>query len=248
MTVELQELLGDAVSSNWGPKASERLAVGIEERIVAFLPSRARAALGSEEAAQRARAIAWERCRLLAEREQVTATWGFLANIVRWRLADAVRAEALRRQRHPLTDVVPERADRLVGVELGPLLDSIAVELGRAGLPERIARRMLLVATEGPRFERSAIRNRLMASGASHSQAEGLAWLLRGGAANRSALARLAVGESRSVVFADSVVQRWTVAAAGHDLSFRGGRSGVGGAFSVVSGIEGPGFGLARTA
>ncbi|GAA1559129.1 hypothetical protein [Kribbella lupini] len=246
MTVELQKLLTDAAASDWAPAASERLAHGIEERIVAFLPSRARAALGAEEAAQRARVIAWERCRLLAERQTGMATWGFLANIVRWRLADAVRAEALRRQRHPLTDVVPEHVDRRQVVELGSSLDLICAELAQAGLFEREARRLLLVATEGARFERSAIRNRLLTAGASRSQAEGMAWLLRGGAANRSALARLAVGERREAVFADAIVRRWIAAAAGRDQSFSGGRTGSG--LPAVRAVEAPGFGLARTA
>jgi hypothetical protein len=223
------------------------LARGIEEKIVAFLPSRAKAALGAEEAAQRARVIAWERCKLLAERES-TATWGFLANIVRWRLADAVRAEALRRQRHPLTEVIPERADWSLDADLGPLVDSIAAELTRAGLAACTARRMLLVATEGSRFERSAIRGRLMDAGASRSQAEGIAWLLRGGAANRSALARLAAGELSAEVFGDRVVRRWIAAAAGQDRSFIGGRSGTASALGSVGGVESPGFGLARTA
>jgi hypothetical protein len=248
VTVELQKLLTDAAASSWAPGPSERLAEGIEERIIAFLPSRARTALGAEEAAQRARVIAWERCRLLADRPRGTASWGFLANIVRWRLADAVRAEALRRQRHPLTEVVPERVDRRQVAELGSLLDLICAELARAGLSERAARRLLLVATEGSRFERSAIRSRLVAAGASRSQAEGMAWLLRGGAANRSALARLAVGERREDVFADAVVRRWTVAAAGRDQTFSGGRFGWGSGLSAVSVVEGAGLGLARTA
>ncbi|GAB3837637.1 hypothetical protein [Kribbella italica] len=246
MTVELQKLLTDAAASNWAPGPSERLAEGIEERIIAFLPSRARAALGAEEAAQRARVIAWERCRLLAERSRGTANWGFLANAVRWRLADAVRAETLRRQRHPLTDFVPERVDRQHVMQLGPLLDLIAAELAGAGLSERTARRLLLVATEGSRFERSAIRDRLMAAGTARSQAEGLAWLLRGGAANRSAVARLATGELREEVFADAVVRRWTIAAAGRDQTFSGGRTGRG--LPAVHVVETPGFGLARTA
>ena len=136
MTAELQKLLNDAAASNWASIPSDRLAEGIEERIIAYLPSRARGALGAEEAAQRARVIAWERCKLLAERRRGTATWGFLANIVRWRLTDAVRAEALRSQRHPLTDVVPERVDRGQAVELGSLLKQISAELARANRSE----------------------------------------------------------------------------------------------------------------
>ncbi|ONI79077.1 hypothetical protein BWI15_00440 [Kribbella sp. ALI-6-A] len=248
MTVELQELLVEVAESNWGSAASELLARGIEERIVAFLPSRARTALGPEEAAQRARVVAWERCRAMVDRGVFTATWGYLANVVRWRLADSVRAEALRRQRHPLTQVIPERADERAPAELGPLLDWIAVELTRWGLSERRARGLLHVATDGARFERSAIRSRLLAAGATRSQAEGLAWLLRGGAANPSAVARLATGQPRVEVFDHPLIQRWLAAAAGLDPTFVGGRRGTGSLPGVIPPAPSAGPGLARTA
>ncbi|GAB3823014.1 hypothetical protein [Kribbella italica] len=248
MTIELQELLADAAASKWEPEISEELARGIEERIIAFLPSRAKAALGAEEAAQRARVIAWERCKILAARPEVTASWGYLANTVRWRLADSVRAEALRRQRHPLMQVLPDRADVRVMTELGPLLEAVAVELTRMGLPEWTARRILMVATEGPRLERSAIRSRLVSTGIATSQAEGIAWLLRGGAANRSAVARLATGQHRAEVFSDPLVRRWLAAAAGMDATFSGGRRGTCRASAVPPSAESSSPGLARTA
>ena len=102
MTEELQALLVEAADSDWAEEPSTRLAKAIERRIVAELPSRLRAALGNDEAAQMARVLAWERCRRLAEKPPTgRVTWGYLANMVRWRLADVVRQEARRRQRHP---------------------------------------------------------------------------------------------------------------------------------------------------
>jgi hypothetical protein len=91
MTTELQTLLADVVESGWAPTASERLALAIEERIVATVPTWFRAALGGDEAAQVARCVAWERCtELAAAPPNAGLTWGYLANAVRWRLKDAV--------------------------------------------------------------------------------------------------------------------------------------------------------------
>ena len=112
--------------------------------------------------------------------------------MVRWRLADEVRSEALRQQRHPLVLTLPEAETPRTTSDLGPILDRIVLEVERAGLPLRAVRRLLLVAGDGPRFERSAIAARLLESGATRGQAEGFAWLLGGGAANPSALSRLA--------------------------------------------------------
>jgi hypothetical protein len=226
---DLQTLLSEVASSGWQSGASQRLVDAIEDRIVASVPSRLRAALGNDEAAQLARIIAWERCRELAiSRPESGVNWGYLANTIRWRLADAVRSEALRRQRHPLVHTLPEAETPRTGPDLGPILDRIAMEVERAGLPLRDVRRLLLLAGEGPRFERSAIAARLLESGATRGQAEGLAWLLRGGAANPSALSRLAAGQPPARVFRDPVVRRWITAAAGRDPSFVGGRSGGG--------------------
>jgi hypothetical protein len=226
---DLQTLLSEVASSGWQSDASQRLVDAIEDRIVASVPSRLRAALGNDEAAQLARTIAWERCRELAvSRPESGVNWGYLANTVRWRLADAVRSEALRRQRHPLVHTLPEVETPRTGPDLGPILDRIALEVERAGLPLRDVRRLLLLAGDGPRFERSAIAARLLESGATRGQAEGFAWLLRGGAANPSALSRLAAGQPPARVFRDPVVRRWITAAAGRDPSFVGGRSGGG--------------------
>jgi hypothetical protein len=250
MTAELRELLTDLTDSNWAPDPSRRLARGIEERIVAHIPSRLRIALGPDEAAQIARVVAWERCKqLAADPPQGGPSWGYLANKVRWRLADTVRANTLRSRRHPLTQHLPEQQDTPGLSELGSLLDEIAVELSRQGLPMAQARRYILIASDGPRFERAAIVARLVASGATRAQGEGFAWLLRGGAAKPSALARLAAGHSPRETFRDPVVHRWLLAATGHDPHFSGGRSGLGRSASTAAWLTKPtGPGLARTA
>ncbi|MFC5268938.1 hypothetical protein ACFPJ1_43095 [Kribbella qitaiheensis] len=249
MTAELQELLTDLADSNWAPDPSRRLARGIEERIVAHIPSRLRIALGADEAAQIARVVAWERCKqLTVDRPQDGPSWGYLANKVRWRLADIVRANTLRSRRHPLTQHFPEQQDSTGPNELGTLLDEIAVELTQQGLPMAEARRYIVIAADGPRFERSSITARLIAAGATRAQAEGFAWLLRGGAARPSALARLAAGQSPCETFRDAAVQRWLLAAAGHDPHFSGGRSGVGHSTGIAWRTESARPGLARTA
>jgi hypothetical protein len=228
MTVELQSLLGDVVEAGWTSTASERLAMAIEERIVATVPTYLRAALGGEEAAQIARCVAWERCtQLAATPPNAGLTWGYLANTVRWRLKDAVRADVLRNQRNPLTAQIPEIETQDILFELGSFLDQIAMELRRSGLVYATARRYMVIAGEGPRFERALIRARLVSSGASRAQAEGFAWLLRGGTVNPSALERLAAGQRSDRVFADPVVRRWVQAAAGKDPWFTGGRAGT---------------------
>lgn len=216
MTEELQALLVEAADSGWAEEPSARLAAAIERRIVAELPSRLRAALGNDEAAQMARVVAWERCRRLAEEPPAgQVTWGYLANMVRWRLADVVRQEARRRERYPLIDFLPESEQPSMVEELGPLLDRIGVRLERAGLSPAEVRRRLVVAAEGPGFSKHAIAGRLRAIGVPSKQAEGLAWLLHNASIRRSALSRLAGGQPPEVVFSDPTVQRWISRAAG---------------------------------
>ncbi|TCC36486.1 hypothetical protein [Kribbella speibonae] len=228
MDVDLEVLIADAERSGWAPGPSRRLADGIEARIVVPLSSRLRTALGSDEAAQLARVIAWERCLELAiDRPEAGVSWGYLANLVRWRLQDAVRAEVIRRRRHLLTQRLPdgEAAYRPV---LGHHLDRIALELASEGLSPAAGRRFIRAAADGPPFYRAGIAARVRRAGATRSQAEALAWLLRGGAGQPSALARLAVGESPGGVFADPVVRRWILAVAGRDQRFFGRPSRLG--------------------
>ena len=223
MDVELEVLITEAARSDWAPEPSHRLAEGIESHIVAPLSSRLKAALGHDEAAQLARVIAWERCRELSlSPPEGGVSWGYLANLVRWRLMDAVRSDVLRHQRHPLTHQLPER-EATHRLSLGPYLERIASELELVGLPVAAGRRLIRAAADGPPFYRSAIIERLRRAGATGAQAEGLAWLLRGGAASASALARLAVGHDPREVFADPAVRRWVRAAAGRDSRFFGG-------------------------
>jgi hypothetical protein len=162
MTEELQALLVEAADSGWADEPSRRLAKAIEHRIVDEVPSRLRVALGNDEAAQLARVLAWERCqRLAAEPPARVVTWGYLANMVRWRLADVVRQEARRRQRHPLTDYLPEIEQPGLLEELGPHLDRIGGQLERAGLAVGEVRRRLMAAADGPSFSKHAITARV---------------------------------------------------------------------------------------
>jgi len=227
MIDELQVLLDEAANSDWAPEASQRLAEGIEVRIVAGMSMRLRLALGSDEAAQLARLIAWERCRDLAVKPpEHGASWGYLANLVRWRLLDAARTDWARHRREfPLQDMPELEAQG--ELRLGPHLDRIAAEVASAGLPTERTRLLISTAADGPPYFRAAIIGRLREAGAHRGQAEGFAWLLRGGAANRSALARLASGQTADEVFADRAVRRWVAAAAGRDPLFAGGRAGV---------------------
>jgi hypothetical protein len=228
MDVDLEVLIADADRSGWAPGPSRRLADGIEARIVIPLSSRLRSALGHDEAAQLARVIAWERCLELADDPPPGGvSWGYLANLVRWRLQDAVRAEMTRRRRHPLTHRLPE-SDVEQAPVLGHHLDRIALELTAEGLSPNTCRRLIHAAADGPPFYRAGIVARVRRAGATKAQAEAMAWLLRGGAGQRSALARLAVGESPEAVFADPVVRRWIWAASGRDLRFFGGPSRLG--------------------
>ncbi|WP_344747359.1 hypothetical protein [Kribbella aluminosa] len=228
MDVDLEVLIADAERSGWAPGPSRRLADGIEARIVVPLSSRLRAALGSDEAKQLARVIAWERCLELAvDPPEAGVSWGYLANLVRWRLQDAVRAEMLRRRRHPLTYRFPDW-EVTQQPALGNHLDRIAHELAGEGLALRVGRGLIGAAADGPPFYRAGIVARVRRAGATRSQAEAFAWLLRGGAGQRSALARLAVGEPPDAVFADPVVRRWIRTASGRDLRFFGGPGRLG--------------------
>ncbi|MFD7161464.1 hypothetical protein ACFV9C_43245 [Kribbella sp. NPDC059898] len=222
MDVDLEILIADAERSGWAPGPSRRLADGIEARIVVPLSSRLRTALGPDEAAQLARVIAWERCLELAvDPPEDGVSWGYLANLVRWRLQDAVRAEVLRRRRHPLTPQLPE-GEVGHGPALGEHLERIARELAAEGLPSKHSRRLIRAAADGPPFYRAGIVARVRRAGATRGQAEALAWLLRGGAGQPSALARLATGERATTVFADPIVRRWIRTASGRDLRFFG--------------------------
>jgi hypothetical protein len=247
MTEELQALLVEAAESGWADAPSNRLAEAIERRIVAEVPSRLRVALGKDEAAQLARVLAWERChRLAAQPPACQVTWGYLANMVRWRLADVVRQDARRRQRHPLTDYLPERVQPALLEELGPHLDRIGAQLERAGLAVVEVRRRLIAAAEGPSFSKHAITARVRDIGVPREQAEGMAWLLHSGSIRRSALSRLASGQPAEAVFRDPVVKLWISEAAG----------GAVGRFPRELGLRGPpgppwcgrvGVGLSRT-
>ncbi|GAA0597793.1 hypothetical protein HPO96_20810 [Kribbella sandramycini] len=225
MTEELEVLIADAAGSGWAEGPSRRLAEGIEERIVAPLSSRLRAALGYDEASQLARVIAWERCRELAGSPPAQGvSWGYLNNLVRWRLTDLLRSELARRRRLSLLAEFPEQ--EVVAPRLGDHLDRIVDELERGGLSAVTARSLVRAAADGPPYYRAAIVLRLRRVGATGEQAEAFSWLLRGGAGRPSALARLASGQPPEKVFSEPDVRRWIWAASGRDLRFFG-RSGA---------------------
>jgi hypothetical protein len=220
MDDDLEALINAAAGSTWAKEPSRQLVDAIERHIVRPLPLWLKTALGREEAAQLARVIAWEKCQEFAvKRPDSGVSWGYLANVVRWRVIDAVRAEALHRQRHPLTPTVPDVESEEMSL-LGEYLDRIVTELERYGLPPAVSRELMRAAADGPPFYRSTIITRLRLSGITHAQAEGLAWLLRGSRSKPSALARLAAGQADTRVFADFTVRNWLKAAAGHDLLF----------------------------
>jgi hypothetical protein len=206
---ELAALLQTASAAEWTGTAADDLAAAIETNIVASVPLRLRQALGADEARQQARVLAWERCRRLAADPPAGGLeWGYLANHVRWKLADAVRAEARRRQRHPVIESVPERVAADPRAPFGERLERLCQELSSAGVTPSVANRLLRAAVEGPRFERRRIAARVEGAGASPGQAEALALLLRGGSGFESVIARLAGGESSAYVFADPDVRR----------------------------------------
>ncbi|GAA1602455.1 hypothetical protein GCM10009789_65700 [Kribbella sancticallisti] len=222
MDDELEALINAAAQAAWAKEPSRQLVDAIEQHIVVPLPHWLKTTLGRDEAAQLARVIAWERCQELAvKRPDAGVTWGYLANLVRWRLIDAARAEVLRRQRHLLTPTLPEAESQGMPL-LGLHLDRIVAELERYGLPSAVSRELMRVAADGPPFYRSTIISRLRLSGVTQSQAEGLAWLLRGSPSKPSALARLAAGQPDKQVFTDLTVRTWLKAAAGRDLLFFG--------------------------
>lgn len=212
----LAQMLQRAAEAHWSGGPADALAAAIEVRIVAELPARLRRALGADEAAQRARVLAWERCLAITATDSSPARleWGFLANHVRWRLADAVRAEVLRHERHPAFGVIPDRPAPASNVPLGLRLERLAEELIASGLDARKAWQFMRVAGDGPRFERALIASRLVEAGAGQRQADALAWLLRGGSGFPSVLARLAVGAPPDRVFGDVSVRRRLAAAA----------------------------------
>lgn len=248
MTEELQALLVEAADSGWADEPSRQLAKAIERRIVDEVPSRLRVALGNDEAAQLARVLAWERCqRLVAEPPARAVTWGYLANMVRWRLADVVRQEARRRQRHPLTDYLPELEQPGLLGDLGLHLDRLGAQLERAGLPVGEVRRRLMAAADGPSFSKHAVAARLRELGVPREQAEALGWLLHSGQIRRSAFTRLATGESPGAVFGDPAVIRWIDLAAGR-LPRSSVRTGRFRGLSNTSSAGRFGLGLARTA
>ncbi|GAA0946819.1 hypothetical protein GCM10009554_43080 [Kribbella koreensis] len=225
MDDELEVLISAAARSAWAEEPSVELIEAIEQHIVVPLPHWMKTVLGRDEAAQLARVIAWRKCQVLAVNPpRGGVSWGYLANHVRWRVKDAALTELRHRQRFPLTPAAPD-SELPELPTLGLHLEQIVAELERHGISSAIGRQLVRTAADGPPFYRAAIISRLRGIGVTRSRAEGLAWLLRGGAARPSALARLAAGQAPEQVFADPAVRNWLKAATGRDLLFFGQRT-----------------------
>jgi hypothetical protein len=225
MDDELEVLISAAARSAWAEEPSVELMKAIERHIVVPLPGWMRRVLGRDEAAQLARVIAWRKCQVLAVKPPAAGlSWGYLANHVRWRVKDAALTELQHRQRFPLTPAVPD-SELPEMPTLGLYLEQIVAELERNGISSAEGRRLVRAAADGPPFYRAAIVSRLQGIGVTRSRAEGLAWLLRGGAARPSALSRLAAGQPPEQVFADPAIRNWLKAATGRDLLFFGQRT-----------------------
>lgn len=225
MDDELEVLINSAAKSAWAEEPSLELIEAIERHVVVPLPGWMKRVLGRDEAAQLVRVIAWRKCLELAVKPPAAGlSWGYLANHVRWRLKDAALNEVQHRQRYPLTPEAPDSESPEMPV-LGLYLEQIVAELERHGMSAAAGRRLIRTAADGPPFYRAAIVSRLCGVGISQSRAEGLAWLLRGGAARPSALARLAAGQPPEQVFADPAIRNWLKAATGRDLLFFGQRT-----------------------
>jgi hypothetical protein len=210
-----------AAEENWSGPATETLMAEVERRIVDRLPARLVLGLGRDEARQTARVIAWERLRMWLQKPDTDIDrfgWGYLSNLVRWRVADALDKQTLRWARHLPTDEVPlatdhekptgDPADRDLDHALGPRLDALAVELVRLGMDRRAAVSAIYVACDDSDLRRSRIVARLREhTPIDDDAADALADLLVGNAQRRVApmLVRLS-REPRQAVVADPKV------------------------------------------
>ncbi len=217
----LADIARAAADENWSGPATETLMAEVEHRIVDKLPARLVLGLGRDEARQTARVIAWERLRMWVEDPHTNLDrfgWGYLSNLVRWRVADALDKLTLRWSRHLPTDTVPppvdgdnlvgDPAERDLDHALGARLDALAVELVRLGMDQRAAIRAIHVACDDSDLRRSRIVARLREHTPIDDQAaEALADLLVGNAQRRVApmLVRLSQ-ESREAVVTDPKV------------------------------------------
>jgi hypothetical protein len=104
------QMLWSAAEADWSGEPAEALAVAIEARIVAELPARLSRALGDDEAAQRARVIAWERCRRIAARQRTVERAG-------QRVSEAVAAAAAETARLVETCGSVDAAADILGID-----------------------------------------------------------------------------------------------------------------------------------
>jgi hypothetical protein len=219
---QLPELVEAAASEDWCGPATDTLMAEFEFRLIDWLPSRLVSGLGVEEARQTARIIAWEGVRRWLDDPRTDLRrlgWGYLANLVRWRVADALDKETLRSSRHVPTDKVPEDTPYVVPVddpaegdldcELGTYLDALVVELVRLGMDRAAAVRALHVACDDTDLRRSRVVDRLSKhAGIDEEAAEALADLLVGNAQRRvvPVVRRLVEHEPRQQIVTDPKV------------------------------------------
>lgn len=212
----LPDIARAAAEENWSGRATEALMAEVEHRIVDKLPARLVLGLGRDEARQTARVIAWERLRMWVEDPHTNLNrfgWGYLSNLVRWRVADALDKQTLRWSRHLPTDTVPPPVDGDNAVEdpaerdldhaLGARLDALAVELVHLGMDQRTAIQAIHVACDDSDLRRSRIVARLREhTPLDDAAADALADLLVGNAQRRVTplLVRLSQEPRRAVV------------------------------------------------
>ena len=218
----LPDLVEAAASEEWSGPATDMLMAQIERRIIDPLPARLVSGLGVEEARQTARIIAWEGVRRWRDDPKTDLQrlgWGYLSNLVRWRVADTLDKHTLRSGRHvptadlpevtPYADPAGDPADADLDCELGTYLDALVVELVRLGMDRAAAVHALHVACDHTDLRRSRVVNRLSEhAGIDEEAAEALADLLVGNAQRRviPVVRRLVEHEPRQQIVADPKV------------------------------------------
>lgn len=216
------DLARAAANERWHGPVTDALMGEIERRLVEPLPAHLLRGLGADEARQVARVVAWERLRDWAVQPGLDVprmTWGYLGNLVRWRVADALSKETLRRNRHLATDEVPEPSSRYVDAldrhagsdVLGARLRVLVDALEDLGMDRASATNAVLVACDDTDLRRHRMVHRIQRhTDLDRHRALALADLLLGSPAGAvdPVVGRLATGDPWSQVAADPAVQQ----------------------------------------
>lgn len=216
------DLAREAARERWHGPATDVLMAEIERRLVEPLPAHLLRGLGADEARQVARVVAWERLRdwaLQRDFDVQPMTWGYLGNLVRWRVADALSKETLRRHRHPATDEVPEPSSRHLdlrapdpdGESLGESLTLLVEALALHGMDRAAATNAVLVASDDTDLRRHRIIHRIQRhTDLNRDRAAALADLLIGhpGGDVDPVVGRLVTGDTWQQVTADPLVRQ----------------------------------------